>query len=133
MGRTKVWLEPEEKKLLEDLAKQDGVTIDIEFEAATLCFLKEHSPKLYNKAIEHASPGALEVIQRFEARKAEKDIAETKEFLETLKIEDGQWWIIKTLGFYAKLKDGKIRVPKEIVEKLGLDEGRFVNVTIEAA
>lgn len=132
-GRTKVQLEPQEMKLIENLAEKDGVTPDIEFEAAVLAYLKTHDSKLYEEAEEHATPEALELLRRFEDRKGTKDLAEARKIIELCKIEDGEWWIEKVHGFYAVLKGGKVTVPKEIIEKLKLEEDRFVKLTIDTA
>lgn len=53
-----------------------------------------------------------------------------EEKAEFCKVYEGEWWIEDVHGFYARLKDGKVTVPKEVIKKLKLREDQFLRLHI---
>ena len=47
---------------------------------------------------------------------------EEKKIFKLCKIDPGEWFTQTEVGFYAVLTDGKVAVPKEVIEKLKLEE-----------
>lgn len=56
-----------------------------------------------------------------------------EEKIRLARVEDGDWWIHKQYSFYGEIKDGKVTVPKEIMEQLKLKDGDLAALTVEVA
>ena len=56
-----------------------------------------------------------------------------EEIRELIKVEDGDWWTHTQYSFYAEIKDGKVTVPKEIMDQLEVKDGDLVSLIIEIA
>lgn len=50
-----------------------------------------------------------------------------------INVEPGSWFIRTEVCFYAVLTDGKVTVPKEVIEHVKLKDDQMVHVTIDHA
>jgi len=55
------------------------------------------------------------------------------ELLKKCEIHDGQIFTLIQHHFYAEVKQGKITIPKEIIETLHLTEGDMIQIEIDVA
>ena len=118
-----------EREFIRKEAKRHHTTPNAMLEAMMLSFFKEKDQTIYEEAIEHASPEAMRLIRNAEA----KELAEAKEIAKSVKIDEGDWWTHTDYSFYAIIKDGKITVPKDLMEAMNLKEDEMVSLVIEKA
>lgn len=63
MSKEEFKFSKEEYELMEKLAEQHGVTIEEEFQAAILYFLKTHDVKLFDEAKQHVAAHVLKIVE----------------------------------------------------------------------
>lgn len=140
-GDTKeIQLSDEEYANLERLAKKHNITVDEAMWVACLVFFNATSPKIFEDAKKIAAPHVLKVaeeqIEAFAKAKIGKPKPITDEERKMFKlchVDPGSWFTITEVGFYAVLKDGKVTVPKEVIEHLKLEEDQLAVLKIDTA
>jgi len=120
------WPLIEGKQVIENPKRKQGYH-ELFFHPDLMAKLKKKADKLGITVEQLIEQTVLEKVQGKPLTEAEK------EMFKRCHVDPGEWFTLTEVGFYAVLTDGKITVPKEVIEERKLTEDQMVVLKIDVA